>query len=288
MKFGRVVFIGEANVGKSSLLNALVGEHVSIVTDMPGTTREEVRGVLNGEGFQIVFLDTPGMGKSKTDLDRFMNKSISAAHAAADVIVYVIDAEDFRGCKKIGNFSKPVIIAVNKTDKTTFEKLYPKLKLLDAGTVAAIVPVSAKTGDNLDVLVAEIVKKIPEGEKQFEVDEYTDQPMRKMCAEIIRGELIKRLHKEVPHGLAVNIAKWQEGGRKVEISAQITVSKQNHKPIVIGSRGALLKEVGIASRKKIEALTEKHVRLETHVVVCEDWKNKRRALDELGYGSKTT
>ena len=286
MRCGRVAFIGEPNVGKSSLLNALVGENVSIVTDMPGTTREEIRGVLNDDGFQIVFLDTPGMGKSKTGLDRFMNKSISAAHASADVIVFVLDAANFRGAEKIGNFTKPVVVAVNKTDKTNFEKLYPKLALLDASKTAAIVPVSAKTGENLDALVAEIVKLLPEGEKVFGDDEFTGQPLRKMAAEIIRGELINRLAKEVPHGLAVSVADWHETAREIQIRAEIIVEKQNHKPIVIGRRGALLKDVGIAARAQIETLTEKHVRLETRVFVREGWKDKKSVLDELGYVKK--
>jgi len=283
MKCGRVVFIGEPNVGKSSLLNALVGESVSIVTDMPGTTREEIRGVLNGNGYQIVFLDTPGMGKAKSDLDRFMNKSISAAHGAADVICYVLDAMNFQNIEKIGNFSKPVVVAVNKTDRTTFEKLYPKLQQLAGSKAAAIVPTSAKSGFNLDVLVAEIVKLLPAGEAQFNEDEYTDQSLRKMCAEIVRGELIKRLAKDVPHGLAVTIAEWKETGKDLEIKAEIYVGKPSHKPIVIGKKGAMLKDVGIAARKQIEELTGKHVRLKTHVLVREGWKDKAGILTELGY-----
>jgi len=283
MKCGKVVFIGEPNVGKSSLLNAMVGENVSIVTDMPGTTREEIRGVLDGDGFQIVFLDTPGMGKAKSDLDRFMNKSISAAHSAADVICYVLDATNFQNIEKIGNFAKPVVVAVNKTDRTSFEKLYPKLQKLGGSKAKAIIPVSAKTKFNLDVLVAEIVKLLPEGEKQFDEDEYTDQPMRKMCAEIVRGELIKRLAKEVPHGLAVNITEWKESGKYVDMKAEIIVCKQSHKPIVIGKNGAMLKDVGIAARKQIEELMEKHVKLNTHVIVREGWKDKDGILNELGY-----
>ena len=324
MKGGKVVLLGEPNAGKSSLLNALVGERVSIVTDMPGTTREEIRGVLSGssrverseiEGslpeheqdfadgrdssttlgmtcnsargdFQIIFLDTPGMGKSKTSLDRFMNKSISAAHAAADVIVFVLDAVNFRGLEKIQNFTKPVIVAVNKTDKTNFETLYPKLKLLDTGIVKAIVPVSAKTGANLDVLVGEIVKLLPEGEKLFAEDEFTDQTIRQMSSELIRCELIKKLAYEVPHGLAVSITAWREGAKEIQIRAEIIVEKQTHKPIVIGKGGALLKAIGITARKQIETLTEKHVRLETHVVVREGWKNNPGALGELGYTNK--
>lgn len=282
-KCGSVVFIGEPNVGKSSLLNALVGEAVSIVTDMPGTTREQIRGVLNGDGFQIIFLDTPGMGKARTDLDRFMNKNISLAHAEADVICYVLDAVDFKNIEKIKNFSKPVIVAVNKTDKTSFEKLYPKLQLLNDNKAVAIIPVSAKTRFNLDVLVSEIIKLLPEGKKQFADDEYTDQATRKMCTEIIRGELIKRLQREVPHGLAVDITQWKETEKELEICADIIVSKQSHKPIVIGKRGVMLKDVGTAARKQIEELTAKHVRLNTHVLVREGWKDKGDVLDKLGY-----
>lgn len=297
MKCGKVVFIGEPNVGKSSLLNALVGENISIVTDMPGTTREEIRGILNStddicermglairDEFQIVFLDTPGMGKAKkSDLDHFMNKSISGAHAAADVICYVLDATNFQNIERIGNFTKPVVVAVNKADRTNFEKLYPKLQLLGNLNAAAIVPVSAKSGFNLDALVTEIIKLLPMGEKQFNDDEYTDQSQRKMCAEIVRGELVKRLSKEVPHGLAVKITEWKEQGKKLEIKAEIIVAKPSHKPIVIGKKGTMLKEVGIAARKQIEELTEKHVRLDTFVIIREGWKDKDNVLNELGY-----
>jgi GTP-binding protein Era len=155
--------------------------------------------------------------------------------------------------------------------------------MLDARVVKAIVPVSAKTGFNLDVLVAEIVKLLPDGEKQFAGDEYTDQSVRKMCGEIVRGELIKRLRADVPHGLAVNVTGFRESAKEVEVDAEVLLAKQTHKPIVIGKKGAMLKEVGIEARKQIEELVGKHVRLNTHVVVCEGWKDKAGKLQEIGY-----
>ena len=285
-KFGKVVFIGEPNVGKSSILNALVGEPVSIVTDMAGTTREAVRGYLDGDGWQIEFLDTPGMGSRKKDsLDKFMGKNISVAVQQADVICYVLEVgyirdEYIRKAKNLQD-KKPLIVVVNKVDKTNFEKLYPDLaKLNDVGV--AVIPVSAKKGDNLDILVNEIVRFLPKGEKQVDEDEYTDQSVKKMCAEIIRGSLIERVKKEIPHGIAVVITGFSQKQKIIEISADVICSKQSHKPIIIGKRGAMLKEVGIAARKKIEELTGTHVRLNTHVLVKEDWREKKEISQYLG------
>ena len=279
-KCGKVVFMGEANVGKSSLLNVLVGEVVSIVTGMAGTTRESVRGVLSGDGWQIIFLDTPGMDKKMTrdGLQKFMSKTISGAVAECDIICYVLDALDIRDeyIQKIKNLEakKPVIVVVNKTDKTNFEKLYPWLEKLNS-VRASVVPCSSKTGKNIDLLISEIVKLLPEGEPEFDADEYTDQSAKKMCAEIIRCSLIEHLHAEVPHGVAVQIVKWREKAQEVEIDAEIVCAKPSHKPIIIGKGGAMLKKIGISARKKIEELMDKHIRLNTHVLVRESWRDAK-------------
>jgi GTP-binding protein Era len=289
-KSGKVVLLGEPNVGKSSLLNKLVGEPVSAVTPMAGTTREQIRGYRTDDGFQIIFLDTPGMGKgrARTGLDKFMNKSISRAVAEADVICYVLDATAFgrSDIQKIVNLrdKRPIVVAVNKSDKTNYAKLYPKLAGLNAlDFVRAIVPVSAVHGENLDALVSEIVKTLPEGTREADTDEYTDRSVRQMCAEILRAQLIKTLSAEIPHGIAVRVTRFTEKSSDIEIDAEIICAKPNHKPIIIGKRGAVLKSVGTAARREMEKLTGRHVRLNTHVLVREGWKDSNSMLDELGY-----
>ena len=285
---GNVVLLGEPNVGKSSIVNAVVGEAVSIVTDLAGTTRTQIRGVKTVGNAQIIFLDTPGMvGAKRNLLDKSLSKSISGAVADADIILYVLDATDIKAehIQKIKNYSdqrKPLIVAVNKVDRVKMENLYPKLADLNKlSFVEAIVPLSAKSMFNIDVLESELVKHLPHGEFQFETDDYTDQPMRAMATEIIRGELVKRLHAELPHGIAVRIATWNEQSRSLAIHAEIICDKPSHKPIIIGKKGSVLKEVGIAARIALEELTQKHVRLTTHVLVRESWREKKALVDEL-------
>ncbi|MCL2851299.1 MAG: GTPase Era [Firmicutes bacterium] len=296
MKIGRVVLIGEPNVGKSSIVNAIVGEQVSVVTDVAGTTRGEILGIksgvnLSGFSYQIIFLDTPGMLKQKKNLfDKQMAKAISTALASADIILYVLDATNIKDefIAKIKNYEKtgkPLIIAVNKTDKTNFVKLYPKLDRLNKlDFVRAIIPTSCKTENNINVLESEIAKIILEHSlgcsvSGFDSELYTTQSVKEMSVEIIRGELLKNLFDEIPHGIFVNIAKWKETEIEIEIDAEIYCEKPSHKPIIIGKKGNVLKQIGISSRRKIEELVEKHVKLYTRVLVREDWKNKNEFLN---------
>jgi len=274
-KCGKVVFLGEMNVGKSSLINAMVGESLSIVSDMPGTTRGEIRGYVTRDDYQIIFLDVPGMQKVRNSLDKVMTKSISHAVAAADVICYVLDStnvqpEHLKKLKNYENSGKPLLVVLNKTDKRM-------------QVVPYAIPVSAKTGKNLDVLEREIANVLPVAPKMFDADEFTNQPIKEMTREIIRGELIKNLDRDVPHGVAVDIKKWEECDERIEINAEIFCIKPSHKPIIIGKRGEVLKRVGVQSRKQIQSLTDKHVRLYTHVIVREDWKNSKEKLEQLGY-----
>ena len=287
IKCGKVVLLGEPNVGKSSIVNAIVGESVSLVADLAGTTRSAIRGVKTTNDYQIIFLDTPGMHKSVNQLHKFSQKSISHALAEADLILYVLDDIKPEFIAKIKNYqtkSLPIIVAVNKTDLTTFAKLYPKLEALNAlDFVKEIIPISAKKGLNMDLLESKIVQYLPEGKALFDVEEFTDQSTKQMAAEIIRGELLKQLSREIPHGLAVKIITWKEEKREIEIHAEIYCDKPSHKPIIIGKKGEVLKRVGIAARLGITKLTGKHVRLTTHVLVREDWRNKESRLKDLGF-----
>lgn len=300
MKQGRAVLIGEPNVGKSSLVNKIVGEHVSIVTDIPGTTREEILGIKNGPLdpgtnlplYRIIFLDTPGMHKTRTGLDKYMNKSISHALASADVILYVLDSTDMRSeylekVKNYENVGKPLILVINKTDLVNYQLLYPKLAELGSlSFVRAIVPTSCKKGFNLDILENEIVKYMPNAVETVEEifpDEYTNQTVRKMSEEIIRAAIIARMQREIPHGIAVTITKWAEEKREIEIHAEIYCERESHKPIIIGKGGKVLKEAGTEARKQIQKITGRHIRLFTRVLVRPDWRNKQSILEALGY-----
>ena len=280
-KCGNVVLIGEPNVGKSSIVNAIVGEQVSIVSDIGGTTRTQIRGIKTMDGYQIIFSDVPGMvGKKRNLLDKSMSKSISSAVADGDIILYVLDATNISDefIQKIENYErlgKPLVLAVNKTDKTNFAKLYPKLEKLNKFTfVKSIIPISCKTKQNLDVLESELVKHLPQAQARFGSDEYTDQPVKTMAEEIIRGELLKILYSEIPHGIAVSITSWKEVAKEIEIRAEIYCDKPSHKPIIIGHKGKNLLAAGVASRGQIQELTGKHVRLYTHVLVREGWRDK--------------
>lgn len=252
--------------------NALVGETVGIVTDLAGTTRGQIRGFVGG----LEIVDTPGMLNGGTLLHKHMRKSISAAVGSADAILYVLDGTNFDAAQvqKIANYRTkniPVVVAVNKTDKTNIEKLYPKLELLKPlEFVRAVVPCSAKTGHNIDILKKELNFNIDDDGENF-----TDQSVRGMSAEIIRAHVIKNTRQEIPHGVAVVITKFTESQGVTEIHAEILCEKPNHKPIIIGSRGANLKKIGIDARTEIEKLTDTHVKLFTTVIVRPNWKNDR-------------
>ena len=285
-KCGNVALLGEANVGKSSIVNYLVGEKLSIVADHAGTTRVAVRGVKTTDDYQIIFIDTPGMQKRRNELERQMTKQISGAVRSADVVLYTLDATDIKPehIKKIKNYEShdvAVVVAVNKSDKTTMQKLYPVLGSLNELTyVRAIVPVSAKTGFNMGILEAEIVKLLPVGVAEFAEDDFTDQTVRNMAAEVIRGAIINRMRAEIPTGIAVKITEWKEADREIDISANIIVDRESHKPMVIGKRGHVLKEAGTVARTEISKITGKHIRIFTHVYVREGWRDKGSLINE--------
>jgi len=286
MKCGTVALIGEPNVGKSSLVNALVGESVSITSAKANTTRDKICGIKNGQGYQIIFLDTPGMNTKRNMLDKYMGKQISSSVAQADVICYcmtnITDAE----IEKLKNYeNRNIIVVVNKIDTTSFEKLYPKLtKLNDIGFIKAVVAVSAKTGKNLDVLEAEIVKLLPAGEAQFtDEDLFTTQSQKTMAAEIIRKNILELLDKEIPHGVGVQIIKWNEAKRTIEIDADILCDKPSHKPIILGKKGDMIRKIGSMCRIELQKTLNAHIQLNLFVKVKEDWRNNTNILGDLGY-----
>jgi GTP-binding protein Era len=293
---GFVAIVGRPNVGKSTLLNALVGEHVSITSRKPQTTRHRVLGVLTQAADaqplrQFIFVDTPGFQrKHRSLLTRRMNETVRAALAEVDAIVLVIDArgwtnEDEAVLELLPRDRGNVVLALNKTDELANRDAL--LPLLAASAqrfpFAAMVPVSAEKGRQLDELLAEIGKLLPEGEPLFDAEQFTDRSVRFLAAELIREKAFRLLGDELPYGLTVTIDRWDENEGRATIAATVVVDRESHKAIVIGARGAKLREIGRLARIDIERLIGKPVFLETHVRVRRGWSDDERALKQFGY-----
>jgi GTP-binding protein Era len=292
---GFVAIIGRPNVGKSTLLNALVGEHVSITSRRPQTTRVRVLGVLTRgtppATTQFIFIDTPGFQRRhRSVLTRRMNEAVGAALAEADVIVLVIDARGITGEDQAVLDLLPaersnVILALNKTDLLADrDQLLPRIAAAAARfPFAAVVPVSAEKRRQLDSLLGEIERRLPEGEPLFEADQFTDRSVRFLAAEAIREKAFRLLGDELPYGVAVAIERWEEDDGRAAIIATLLVERDAHKGIVIGAGGAKLREIGRLARLDIEKLLGKPVFLQTHVRVRRGWSEDSRALKSLGY-----
>ena len=292
-KCGYVTILGRPNVGKSTLLNKLVGQKISIVSPKPQTTRNVVTGILNAEGLQVVFLDTPGIHKAKNSLDRYMEKSIAKSLEGIDLILYMLDgtkrffAEDIDDIKSFCAGQTPVVVLVSKVDDTTFEKLYPELaKLNGIENVKEIIPFSSFSGKNLDVILETIKKFMPEGPAMYPTDTVTDVSERFIASEIIREKSLWLLREEIPHGIAVEIQKFQQANSLTKISATLFCEKENHKKIIIGSEGSTLKKIGEESRKDIERMLGTKVFLELWVKVKENWRDSDILVSNLGYNKK--
>ena len=291
-KSGFVAVIGKPNVGKSSLVNALVGEKVSITSPKAQTTRNRIFGIKNADDYQIVFVDTPGVQHTKTKLGEYMSQATDGATADVDAIVIVLDAlrvnqEDFKIIEKYKKVKCPIFIVVNKIETTNFEKMYPILdKLNKYDFVKKFITTSARRGINVDELERELVDVMPEGEAYYPRDEYTDKSVRFMCQEIIREKALLFLQEEIPHGIAVEIVTFVDDPSCVKINANIVTESSRHKQIIIGSNGSMLKQIGTAARRDIEELTGTKVMIDLFVKVKKDWKDDSAALSELGFNKK--
>jgi GTP-binding protein Era len=291
MKTGYVALVGRPNVGKSTLLNYLVGQKVSITSRRPQTTRHRIHGIkTTGEG-QAVFVDTPGIHASqKRAMNRYLNRTAGSALLDVDLIVWVIDRlawlpEDELVLGRIKSAETPVILVINKVDRVEDKgALLPFLEQAEARhPFAALIPVSALKGDNLDVLERKIMALLPDGEPIFPEDRITDRTERFLAAEIIREKLLRSLGQEVPHALSVEIEQFKAEGNLTRIAALIWVEREGQKAIVIGHKGEVLKKVGERSRLDLERLLDGKVYLQLWVKVKENWSDDERALRSLGY-----
>ncbi len=302
MKTGFITILGRPNVGKSSLINALVGEKVSIVSPKAQTTRDRIMGILTDEECQMVFVDTPGVHKPANKLGEYMEKCVKNATVDTDVIVIVLD-----GTKRIGDADimfidkylktskAPVYVVVNKTDEASYEKIYPILDKISflltehdgIRPVKDIIPTSAKKGKNIDLLKSALKSELSDGEMFFPADEYTDKSERYMICETVREKALMLLNDEIPHGIAVYIQRmFYEDNGVAHIICDIVVEKDSHKAIVIGKGGEKLKAIGERSRRDIEKLLDTKVFMEMFVKVRDNWRNDNIVMNDVGYDPK--
>ncbi len=288
-KSGFATIVGRPNVGKSTLTNAFIGEKASIVSNKPQTTRTNLSAIDNGDDYQIVFVDTPGMHTPHNKLGEYMNSTANATISDVDVVLLLVEAgrEIHETEKKViesaASKKIPVILVINKTDTIEKEKLLPQIEAFTKeGEFSAIVPISALKKDGVDALRSEILKHFDFGEPFYPTDIYADSTVRDMAAEIIREKILRLLDKEVPHGTAVEIEEMKEED-VTRIKAVIYCEKSTHKPIIIGKKGETIKRIGSSARRDIEALLDNKVYLELWVKVRQDWRNQGSALKELGY-----
>ena len=289
---GFITILGRPNVGKSSLMNALIGEKIAIVSNRPQTTRSRIMGVLTQPASQMVFLDTPGIHNPRTRLGEYMMHSVRDAMEGTEILMLLWDVshiteKDISIAGEVCAKKTPVILALNKTDLVKPETvLSATATAADAG-ITEIVPVSAKTGDGLNELVSVLENRLPEGPRYFPDDMYTDQPERILCAEIIREKALHHLRDEVPHGIGVEILGiQQEGENLTEINATVYCEREAHKRIIIGKHGSMLQAIGSEARADMEHLLDTHINLKLWVKVRPDWRNNAGDLKNLGYESR--
>lgn len=289
---GFVTIVGRPNVGKSTLMNALVGEKVAIVSNRPQTTRNRIMGVMTRPECQIVFLDTPGIHNPRTRLGEYMMQSVRDAMDGMDGMLVLVDAtqvgeQDRRIVQEMSSRKVPRILALNKIDLLPKEKLLALMESFAQCGYDEIIPISAKTGDGVEELAKALMAKLPEGPKYFPDDMMTDQPERQICAEMIREKALLHLRDEVPHGIGVEMmAMNKESDDFMEIHATIYCERDAHKGIIIGKHGAMLQLIGTEARRDIEQLLGLHVNLKLWVKVRPDWRNRMDDLRTLGYESK--
>ena len=285
-----IAIIGRPNVGKSTLLNAILGEKVAIVSKKPQTTRNRITGIHTVGENQYIFLDTPGIHKPRTKLGDYMVKQTSNTLAGVDTAILVVEARESVGdleAKMIQRFKSEgirAILVVNKTDTVRPENIAKTIAAYaEAYDFEAVIPMVAKNGKGVDILLSECEKFLRESEWFFPDDIVTDQPERQLAAEIIREKLLRMLDEEIPHGTAVTIEEWREEGNLISIRAEIYCEKASHKGIIIGKGGALIKKIGSYARQDIEKMLDSRVYLDLYVRVKENWRDSNFNISDFGF-----
>ena len=285
-----IAIIGRPNVGKSTLLNAILGEKVAIVSKKPQTTRNRITGIHTVGENQYIFLDTPGIHKPRTKLGDYMVKQTSNTLAGVDTAILVVEARESVGdieAKMIQRFKSEgirAILVVNKTDTVRPENIAKTIAAYaEAYDFEAVIPMVAKSGKGVDILLSECEKFLRESEWFFPDDIVTDQPERQLAAEIIREKLLRMLDEEIPHGTAVTIEEWREEGNLISIRAEIYCEKASHKGIIIGKGGALIKKIGSYARQDIEKMLNSRIYLDLYVRVKENWRDSNFNISDFGF-----
>ena len=289
-KSGFVTLIGRPNVGKSTLMNYLIGQKIAITSNKPQTTRNRIQTVLTTEEGQIVFVDTPGIHKAKNKLGEYMVNVAERTLNEVDVVLWLVEPTTFIGAgekhiaEQLGKVKTPVILVINKVDMVKKEDILPFIdayrKIYD---FAEIVPVSARNGDNTDELVKVILKYLPYGPQFYDEDTITDQPERQIVSELIREKALHCLNDEIPHGIAVAIDSMKYRRKIVDIDATIICERDSHKGIIIGKQGAMLKKIGSTARFEIEKMLDCKVNLQLWVKVKKDWRDSDFLIKNFGY-----
>lgn len=293
-KSGFVAIVGRPNVGKSTLMNKIIGQKIAIMSDKAQTTRNKIHGVYTTDELQVVFLDTPGIHKPQSKLGDYMMKVAEGTLGEVDAILFLVNVNEKLGggdrfiIERLKAVKTPVILVLNKMDQITPDELLPIIvSYKDLYPFAEIVPISALQGSNVDTLLKQVERFLPEGPQYYPADQVTDHPEQFVCAELIREKLLILTREEIPHSIAVAIESMSvEENGLVRIGAVIYVERDSQKGIIIGKKGALLKEVGQQARKDIEKLLGSKIFLELWVKVQKDWRNKERILNDLGFGKE--
>lgn len=290
MKSGFIGLIGRPNVGKSSLVNAIIGHKVAITSDKPQTTRNVIQGIRTDEDSQMVFVDTPGIHKPKNKLGRILNKEAYYSLEDVDVILFLVDITESLGkgdkfvIDVLKNANVPVILVINKIDKVPREEILKKIdEYKDLYNFDEIIPISAKKMDNVDRLINVLKSKLTDNIKYYDEDMYTDKPVNFMVSELIREKILDLTFEEVPHSVSVIVDAMEYSANSVNIQATIVVDRENLKAILVGKNGSMIKEIGTRARMEIELLLNKKVYLELFVKVIPKWRDREKFLNEIGY-----
>ena len=289
-KSGFVTLIGRPNVGKSTLMNYLIGQKIAITSNKPQTTRNRIQTVLTTEKGQIVFVDTPGIHKAKNKLGEYMVNVAERTLNEVDVVLWLVEPTTYIGAgeqhiaKQLKRVNTPVILVINKIDSVKREEVFAAIDAYkDIYDFAEIVPVSARSGSNTDELINVVMKYLPYGPQFYDEDTVTDQPERQIVAELIREKALHALEEEIPHGIAVAIDQMKRRGKIMHIDATIICERDSHKGIIIGKQGNMLKKIGSTARFEIEKMLECQVNLKLWVKVKKDWRDSEFLMKNFGY-----